>query len=1384
MKYQKLLYFMQNVGKDPSALMFEDYLTGLNNRRFLLHHMKHNINWETLNETPVSLLMMDIDFFKRINEQYGHGVGDQALIHITGLIKEVAKNKGIPVLYAGDQFIILCPNCAKKDSLAMGAELVRKVNEHLFFSAEAGTAIPVTLSIGIATAPDDAGSGRDLIGQAANALNHAKEFGRNRHVDAGMVSRQALQYLESAGIVGRKRQFEQVGAVLKQFSEGQNPFLIIDGAPGMGKTSFLDTLQRNLEKSKASPVRVAGVHQESFRPYYLISYIIIELMNRREDKGTGILRALDENEIDRLAHIIPQIEDSEVPMPEDDPAHRDEIFKSFIHFFASLTGDAPLILLIDDLHYVDPASLHLMRVIMREKSIRLFVCATAAEEKETRPEAIPLELFRTAYGSELRIRQIRLTPLSGDDITKYMTITFPGIEVPPRLTRELLEISRGNPLFVMEILRRMINDRKIVQSDHQWKITRLERRYFPRSLEDIIQNKLDALDIESKRFLECAAAFGESISLSMLTGNYNEKSSRIHDFLNQGVSQGIVRSDFTDNDENIRFLSKRIREIIYDGIHTDQRKNLHEEIGAYHEKLYKQHLLPSASFLAYHFAHSPNTEKAKTYDQLQSELNRRVFNHKEIDKYVKEAAGDDAAGVEEIGDEAVSEETRGVVPIMLRSLIVAVRNIRLYPADSKSVTSAVDQLEQQINQILADVDRFSIIEEKGHLLINQEEIDTGNFKSIAEKIIGLWDQLQLKSLTFIRGVTAEELRKVLDRISRLEVKSMTPDFWQMAMRELGLSHVVPRQVKYTKVSGEASTPGDPAAVELPDEAEELYSLSEKPIDDKQLNQIQRVIASILGAHTKLKLYPDSGPVAKNAVQQVVFDLKQYLARRQALTISRVDNTLLINGVKVDTSRFETLAAGLHKFLRDARLYSITFLKTVTPKELIAFFPASTQPPDDALTSGYWQKFAQDRKITGILFNRRVYDVMDALPGSADNEAAEPAVGQKKGSVKEMDEKSLPERLRELFLTGQFKMAKTILDRLVTEYQKADAAGRKKQIALFKTIVHPKKWRPTAAYLKFYLSPVMAIFDLEKTPEHIRQIAVLLQESAVNFIVFGEYALASWVYGALQEKSGKDAVFTRFKLEAKVADVIAHDLRSDDAARQQEAYQLLSSMDQTAMPMLMDVIRQEENVRARRLAADLLAKNRVGAEDLMKKTLMNDPDPRARARILEVIDTVTTDLSSELAYVLSDTRESVRRAALLLAERLNSPPVIDLLIQFTRTEDTELAVSAINCLGRLKASAAVPELTRIIETSDVKERLIAACRALSQIGDSSGAAALNRILYPKRRLFFRPKYDTAVRIAAAYAVSQLPDSQSDALIKALSEDPDPRIREAVKNVKKS
>jgi diguanylate cyclase (GGDEF)-like protein len=1383
MKYQKLLYFLQNVGRDPSVLMQEDYLTGLKNRRFLLHYLKYAVDWDNLENHPVSLLKIDIDYFRRINEQYGHTVGDQALSYLAEVLKKTAGNKGTPILYAGDEFMLLLPKVKKHNALIAGAELVEHVNDNLFFSSDAGTEIPITISVGVATAPDDAKDYKGLVNQVNNALYHAKQSGRNQYADAAEVARQAVQYLDSASIVGRKSQFQQVNKALKGLGDGASQFVIVDGASGMGKTSFLDIVHRNLEKTKLHCLRVSGVTQESFRPYYLVSYIVMELMNQREDKGVGILDDMDEKVVKQLSHIIPQLAESDVRSPEIDDRQREEIFRSFIKFFISMIDDKQLALLVDDLDYSDPASLHLLRIMIQEKSITMFICGTATKESKSEARTIPLDLFRSAYSESLGIQDIRLTPLTGKDIEKHIMVTFPGIAVPQRLSKELAQITQGTPLFVEEILRKMIKDQKIVQSGQQWKMTKVEKGYFPKSLEDIVRNKFISLDHESRQFLEGASAFGESISLSMLTGVSEEKSAMVHDFLNRVIDQGIVKTDFKDNDETIRFLSKSIQGAIYDRINPDQKKTLHEQIGNYQEKLYKHNLLPSASFLAHHYKRSDNKEKAKEYEQLQTDINKRIFNDKEVERYAIDT-GDDAYA-EEIGNVQLSDLSKQYIPKLLQAMLITMRNTRLYPAESDLVVSSVKQLKQLLEKVVLDVERLSIITEKNNILLNGHKIEVGNFQAIAQKVVDFWDRLQMKSLTFVQGFNEKELQKVLQRMSRVEKREIVPNFWQAFTNENKLTHIFPRQVKYTKVE---KAPEEDAESAQDFEEEVLHDYSElvdKELDASEHGLIIRVISVLLGAHSKLKLYPPDGPVAKEAVERVMTELQNYFKTGQSLTIAHAQKSILINGIKLDTSRFEALGMSLIKYLTEAKLSSITFLQNVTMKDLMMFIALSSEQTDEERQETFWPTVAEEKKIETVLINQRVYEVQDV---SAEEEEEEEVMEEDL----ELDDslELLPGHLQQLFMSGDLKRAAVLLKQLLEKFKIADETEKKKIIKCTELILAPEDWRPNAAYMKFVISNTMPLFELEVSLRFIGQTAALLHSCSEVFILFGEYTLATWVLTQIQRICSSAAIkgievdeILEKPIDPKAAEVVIEDLKSEDRSRQQDAFQLLSNLGNRVIHLLIDMVKREGNMRVRRMCAELIKNCGQEGVDLFKQSLMSESRPEYRARLLDVIDSVTTDLMMELSDTISDNSDVVRRSAFRMAERLGSPGVNRLLIELAKGDDPGLAASAINSIGKLNSPGAVNTLIAIAEKSDNNDVLVAVCRAMGQIADASFMEMLEKFLIPKRKLFFQKKYDTSVRVAAVYAVSQIKDPRAATLLSSLSEDSDYRVREVLKNIKK-
>ena len=249
MQHQELINLLDYSGKDPSRLIFEDELTGLYNRRFLFQYFQSKVSWTHLKSEPISLIMMDVDIFKDVNDTYGHQVGDQALVWVADLIRKVISEEGLAIRYAGDELIILMQNCDKQTALKTANRLLHQIRMENFRPDGKDFNVRITLSMGIASAPEDAVTAKSLIHQADIALYFAKKIGWNCLVNAGEVvqeavfAKTAINQLEEVQMVGRGQQLSIVTKALNRFSQQQNQFLIVEGAAGIGKSEFLETIR-------------------------------------------------------------------------------------------------------------------------------------------------------------------------------------------------------------------------------------------------------------------------------------------------------------------------------------------------------------------------------------------------------------------------------------------------------------------------------------------------------------------------------------------------------------------------------------------------------------------------------------------------------------------------------------------------------------------------------------------------------------------------------------------------------------------------------------------------------------------------------------------------------------------------------------------------------------------------------------------------------------------------------------------------------------------------------------------------------------------------------------------------------------------------------------
>jgi diguanylate cyclase (GGDEF)-like protein len=165
-------------------LAFQDPLTGLATRRFFIAWLMQTLELARRYQQPLSLIFLDLDNFKQVNDRYGHLVGDRVLQEVAARVRSGLRASDLVVRYGGEEIVAALPQTGKEAALHVADTLRRAIADSPVAWDTNGEPVTITVSAGVASVPDDASDAHSLLERTDAALYLAKAQGRDRVVPA------------------------------------------------------------------------------------------------------------------------------------------------------------------------------------------------------------------------------------------------------------------------------------------------------------------------------------------------------------------------------------------------------------------------------------------------------------------------------------------------------------------------------------------------------------------------------------------------------------------------------------------------------------------------------------------------------------------------------------------------------------------------------------------------------------------------------------------------------------------------------------------------------------------------------------------------------------------------------------------------------------------------------------------------------------------------------------------------------------------------------------------------------------------------------------------------------------------------------------------------
>lgn len=593
----------------------------------------------------VSLIVIDVDHFKHVNDTHGHLQGDAVLRVVAGTLREVASGMGIVGRYAGDEFVVLLPHTPIDEGRELAERLRATIGRTAVPLRERSGSITVSLSIGVASARPETKDFEALFELTDRALYEAKRRGRNTVVAANEVDEATAEpEIDLKQFVGRDDELRRLARSLESSIESGVNVVSVVGEAGVGKSTLVRRLSGEV-RLRAGALVVGRCSEADAKPPYAPW---AEAIGAIEQLGIMPTR-----EWKTLPHLVPALRaDSGAPAQA---ADKYALFDEIVAYLTLATSIAPLVVLLDDMQWADGMTWDVLEHVLHQLTHeRLLVCLTLRAE-DVRGAVLER---RNRLVRDERFHEIAVSRLSTEELQQWQHGVFGG-DASPELIEYVRRSSEGNPLLATQLVRTLVDDNAVRYEGGRWMLRAEPGRETPPAVSGLFERRLDRLSPDARRVLNTTAVIGREFDIDLAIAAGAGTEDELLDALDEAIAEAVVEPVST-NSTNARFTFTHslLVDAIRREINPRRLARIHERVASAMESC----CLAKAAEIAIHYDRAGNAAKAYAHAMEAGRASLAVYAHAEARQFfeiAERAAIDPAQRAAALHQLAEVAETEG-----------------------------------------------------------------------------------------------------------------------------------------------------------------------------------------------------------------------------------------------------------------------------------------------------------------------------------------------------------------------------------------------------------------------------------------------------------------------------------------------------------------------------------------------------------------------------------------------------------------------------------------------------------------------------------------------------------------------------------------------------